>query len=54
MALSLVELFPSEFSNPSDIFKNLFEIPVLFYALAQYLFVTEPRRGIQRNSASSD
>ena len=27
-------------SNPSDNLKNLFEIPVLFYALALYLFVT--------------
>jgi hypothetical protein len=27
-------------SNPSDNLKNLFEIPVLFYALALFLFVT--------------
>ena len=27
-------------SNPSDNFKNLFELPVLFYALSLYLFVT--------------
>jgi hypothetical protein len=27
-------------SNPSDNFKNLFEIPVLFYALALYLYAT--------------
>jgi hypothetical protein len=27
-------------SNPSDNFKNLFEVPVLFYALALYLFAT--------------
>jgi hypothetical protein len=27
-------------SNPSDNLKNLFEIPVLFYALALYLFIT--------------
>ncbi len=27
-------------SNPSDNLKNLFEIPVIFYALALYLFVT--------------
>jgi len=26
--------------NPSDNLKNLFEMPVLFYALALYLFVT--------------
>jgi hypothetical protein len=27
-------------SNPSDNLKNLFEMPVLFYALALYLFAT--------------
>jgi hypothetical protein len=36
----LARLSPPEVSNPSDNFKNLFEIPVLFYALALYLFVT--------------
>jgi hypothetical protein len=36
----LAELSPPEVSNPSDNFKNLFEIPVLFYALALYLFAT--------------
>jgi hypothetical protein len=34
------ELSPPAVSNPSDNFKNLFEIPVLFYALALYLFAT--------------
>lgn len=37
---ALAERSPPEVSNPSDNFKNLFEIPVLFYALALYLFVT--------------
>ena len=36
----LAELSPPEVSNPSDNLKNLFEIPVLFYALALYLYVT--------------
>jgi hypothetical protein len=36
----LAELSPPEVSNPSDNLKNLFEIPVLFYALTLYLFVT--------------
>jgi hypothetical protein len=36
----LVRLSPAAVSNPSDNLKNLFEIPVLFYALALYLFVT--------------
>jgi hypothetical protein len=36
----LAELSPAAVSNPSDNFKNLFEIPVLLYALSLYLFVT--------------
>lgn len=36
----LAELSPPEVSNPSDNFKNLFEMPVIFYALALYLFAT--------------
>jgi hypothetical protein len=36
----LAELSPASVSNPSDNFKNLFEVPVLFYALALYLFAT--------------
>ena len=37
---ALAQLSPPEVSNPSDNLKNLFEIPVIFYALALYLFVT--------------
>ena len=36
----LAELSPAAVSNPSDNLKNLFEIPVLFYALALLLFVS--------------
>ena len=36
----LAQRSPPGVSNPSDNLKNLFEIPVLFYALALYLFVT--------------
>ena len=36
----MAQLAPPAVSNPSDNLKNLFEIPVLFYALALYLFVT--------------
>lgn len=36
----LARISPAAVSNPSDNLKNLFEIPVLFYALALYLFVT--------------
>ena len=37
----LAEVSPPEVSNPSDNLKNLFEVPVLFYALALYLHATE-------------
>lgn len=35
---ALAALSPPAVSNPSDNLKNLFEVPVLFYALALYLF----------------
>ncbi len=38
---ALARLSPPGVSNPSDNLKNLFEIPVLFYALVLYLFVTK-------------
>ena len=37
----LARLSPAAVSNPSDNLKNLFEVPVLFYALALFLFVSE-------------
>jgi len=37
---TLARLSPAAVSNPSDNLKNLFEMPVVFYALALYLFVT--------------
>jgi hypothetical protein len=37
---ALARLSPPAVSNPSDNLKNLFELPVLFYALTIYLFVT--------------
>jgi hypothetical protein len=36
----LARLSPPAVSNPSDNLKNLFEMPVIFYALTLYLFVT--------------
>ena len=36
----LAQISPTAVSNPSDNLKNLFEIPVIFYALALYLFIT--------------
>ena len=34
-------LSPPAVSNPSDNFKNLFELPVIFYALVLYLFTAQ-------------
>jgi hypothetical protein len=42
----LARLSPADVSNPSDNLKNLFEIPVLFYALALYLFATGQVDGV--------
>jgi hypothetical protein len=36
----LARLSPPAVSNPSDNLKNLFEVPVLFYALVLFLFLT--------------
>ena len=36
----LAELSPPDVANPSDNLKNLFEMPVLFYVLCLYLFIT--------------
>jgi hypothetical protein len=38
---TLARISPPSVSNPSDNLKNLFEIPVLFYALVLYLFITK-------------
>jgi hypothetical protein len=37
----LARISPPGVNNPSDNLKNLFEIPVVFYALSLYLFVTK-------------
>lgn len=37
----LARISPPGVSNPSDNLKNLFEVPVLFYAISLYLFVTK-------------
>ena len=37
----LARISPASVSNPSDNLKNLFEVPVLFYALPLHLFVTD-------------
>jgi hypothetical protein len=45
------QTWPPCVSNPSDNLKNLFEIPVLFYALVLYLFVTNQVDSIYVNAA---
>lgn len=47
----LAQLSPSTVSNPSDNLKNLFEIPVLFYALVLYLFITKQVDEVYVNAA---
>jgi hypothetical protein len=47
----LEKLSPPSVINPSDNFKNLFEIPVLFYAIVLYLFVTNQVDSIYLNAA---
>jgi hypothetical protein len=48
---TLVQISPPSISNPSDNLKNLFEIPVLFYALVLYLFVTKQVDIVYLNAA---
>ncbi|BBD66597.1 hypothetical protein NIES4072_61300 [Nostoc commune NIES-4072] len=48
---TLAQISPANVSNPSDNFKNLFEIPVLFYALVLYLFITKQVDAVYVNAA---
>ena len=45
------ELQPPDVSNPSDNLKNLFEMPVLFYAMCLYLHVTGQVDGVYVTAA---
>ncbi|CAN1210122.1 MAPEG family protein [Tumidithrix helvetica PCC 7403] len=45
------ETSPPSISNPSDNLKNLFEMPVVFYAIALYLFVTQQVDAVYVNAA---
>ena len=38
--IAFLKLAPPSVSNPSDNLRNLFELPVLFYAVVLYLYVT--------------
>ncbi len=48
---ALARLSPPGVANASDNFRNLFEIPVLFYALALYLIVTRQVDGVYVGAA---
>ncbi|MEN9870889.1 MAG: hypothetical protein RLZZ171_1877 [Cyanobacteriota bacterium] len=48
---TLAQISPPSVSNPSDNFKNLFEIPVLFYVLVLYLFITQQVDNVYVNAA---
>jgi hypothetical protein len=47
----LAELSPPAVANPSDNLKNLFEMPVLFYALVLYLMTTGSGDGLDLSAA---
>ena len=48
---ALAEISPPNVSNPSDNLKNLFEIPILFYGLVLYLFITKQVDTVYVNAA---
>ncbi|HUY27120.1 MAG TPA: MAPEG family protein [Candidatus Binataceae bacterium] len=50
-AEAFARLSPPAVLNPSDNLKNLFEIPVIFYALALYLFATKQVDGLYVDAA---
>ena len=47
----LTEVSPPSVANPSDNLKNLFEMPVLFYALVLYLTATGQADGLYAGAA---
>ena len=49
---ALARVSPAEVSNPSDNLKNLFELPVLFYALCLHLYATAQVDGLHLATAS--
>ncbi|NJK54436.1 MAG: hypothetical protein HC936_19675 [Leptolyngbyaceae cyanobacterium SU_3_3] len=48
---AFAQISPSSVSNPADNLKNLFEIPVIFYALVLYLFITKQVDAVYVNAA---
>jgi hypothetical protein len=49
--VAFAQISPPNVSNPSDNLKNLFEIPVLFYVLVLYLFITQQVDTVYVNAA---
>ncbi len=48
---AFAQISPPSVSNPSDNLKNLFEIPVIFYALVLYLFITKQVDAVYVNAS---
>lgn len=48
---ALAQLSPPSVSNPAANLQNLFEIPIIFYALVLYLFVTQQVDPLYVNAA---
>lgn len=48
---AFAQISPPAVSNPSDNLKNLFEIPLVFYALVLYLFITKQVDTVYVNAA---
>ncbi len=48
---ALAQLSPPNVSNPAANLQNLFEIPIIFYALVLYLFVTQRVDPVSVNAA---
>jgi hypothetical protein len=49
--IAFSQISPPAVSNPSDNLKNLFEIPIIFYVLVLYLFVTKQVDTVYVNAA---
>jgi hypothetical protein len=48
---TLAQISPPSVSNPSDNLKNLFETPIIFYALVLYLFMMKQVDAVYVNAA---
>jgi hypothetical protein len=51
---AFAQISPPSVSNPSDNLKNLFEIPIIFYALVLYLFITKQVDAVYVSAACSN